>query len=82
MMKLQGMTKFKQGLEFGLKSSRLHACWVQQRNWVLIIIGIATLALEIWMIVEALLLWPKVRGVLEEQLPGAVQTAQVGGMNC
>lgn len=39
-------------------------------QWVLIGIALATVALEIWMIAEALLLFPKVRGVLEEQLPG------------
>ena len=40
----------------------LHA---QVKNWPLIIIGISTLVLEAWMIVEALLLLPVVRGVLE-----------------
>ncbi|MFW5722748.1 MAG: FAD-dependent oxidoreductase, partial [Desulfohalobiaceae bacterium] len=39
-------------------------------NWVLIAIATATLALEAWMIVEAVLLFPRVRGVLEEALPG------------
>ncbi len=37
-------------------------------TWVLVFIGVATIALEIWMIVEALIAWPKVNGVLEEQL--------------
>ena len=46
------------------------ASWIHDRRWILLFIGIATLALEIWMIVEALLLWPKVRGVLEQQLGG------------
>jgi len=40
----------------------LHA---EIKNWPLIIIGISTLVLEAWMIVEALLLLPVVRGVLE-----------------
>ncbi len=39
------------------------------KNWVVIIIGAATLALEVWMIIEAALLWPRVRGVMEERLP-------------
>ena len=34
-------------------------------NWVVIVIGVATLILEGWMIVEAALLWPKVANVLE-----------------
>ena len=38
-------------------------------KWALVIIGFATMALEAWMIVEALLLWPKVRGKLEAALP-------------
>lgn len=38
----------------------------EPRNWVVIIVGIATLILELWMVVEAILLWPRVRGILEE----------------
>lgn len=40
-----------------------------QRNWPVILIGIVTLALEAWMIVEAFLLWPQAKGILEEELP-------------
>ena len=35
-------------------------------NWVLIIVALATLALELWMIIEAVLLWPRVNGRLED----------------
>ncbi len=38
-------------------------------NWIVIFVAGATLALESWMIVEAILLWPKVRGQLEAALP-------------
>jgi len=38
-------------------------------NWPVIIIAVLTMALEVWMIVEAVLLWPKVRGKLEAALP-------------
>ena len=31
-------------------------------NWMLIVMAVATLVLEAWMIVEAVLLWPRVRG--------------------
>jgi len=41
----------------------------EARNWPLIVMGAATLALEAWMIVEAVLLWPRVRGILETALP-------------
>ena len=44
-------------------------------NWSLIIIAISTLVLEAWMIVEALLLWPKVKGVLEAPLPEVAMTS-------
>ncbi|MEM0915742.1 MAG: carbon starvation protein A, partial [Planctomycetota bacterium] len=42
--------------------------WVfsDEPNWPLIAIALATLALEGWMIVEAVLMWPRVKGVLEE----------------
>jgi len=38
-------------------------------NWVLIIVAIATLILELWMIVEAIILWPRVRGQMESSRP-------------
>ena len=50
-------------------------------NYTVITIGAATLALEIWMILEAILLWPRVRGILEPQLPRAL-TTDSEGMNC
>jgi carbon starvation protein len=45
--------------------------WLFQENpnWVLIIVALVTLALETWMIVEAIILWPNVRGRLEAALP-------------
>jgi len=39
--------------------------WLARREWVLVFVGVATMALEAWMIVEAVLLLPKVRGVVE-----------------
>jgi len=44
--------------------------WVEDGNVVLLTIGVATLALEAWMLVEAVKLWPKAKGVLETQPPG------------
>lgn len=45
--------------------------WIgaERPNYLLIFVAIATLALEAWMIVEAALLWPRAKGVLEETLP-------------
>jgi carbon starvation protein len=43
--------------------------WWQQKNFLLAGIGIVSILLEVWMIVEALLLLPKTRGVLETPAP-------------
>ncbi len=43
--------------------------WWPQRNYLLLSIGLATLLLQLWMIVEAILAWPRAKGVLEEMLP-------------
>ena len=52
-------------------------------NWVLIIVAIATLALEVWMIVEAVILWPKVRGRVEASLhPVPAVAVNEGGRSC
>ncbi|MEE9130570.1 MAG: carbon starvation protein A [Phycisphaerales bacterium] len=65
--------------------------WIQSDapNWPVIVIAAATLALEVWMIVEALLLWPKVRGKLEAALPPlgvdpvlATNPGSEGGRSC
>ncbi len=52
------------------------AMLVQLRHWsqgdnpslALIVVAIATLALEAWMVIEAVLLWPRIKGVLEPSL--------------
>jgi carbon starvation protein len=41
--------------------------WLSQGDWVLAGFAIVTLAVEIWMICEAVLVWPKIKGVLEEK---------------
>jgi carbon starvation protein len=38
-------------------------------NWLLVAVAILTIALEAWMLLEAALLWPRVRGRLEVELP-------------
>ncbi|NNE00137.1 MAG: hypothetical protein HKN47_22690, partial [Pirellulaceae bacterium] len=54
--------------------------WIDadQPNWVAIVIGVSTLVLEAWMLVEALVLWPKVRGVVEVVPAKAGQAGQAG----
>ena len=39
-------------------------------NWVAIGVGISTLALEAWMLIEAAILWPKVKGIIEVATAG------------
>jgi carbon starvation protein len=43
--------------------------WLDTGDSLLLVFGAATLLVQSWMMVEGILLWPKVRGVLEEQLP-------------
>ena len=47
-------------------------------NWVVIGVGIATLMLEAWMLVEAAILWPKVKGIAEAPA-GPVAAAGTNG---
>ncbi len=48
-------------------------------NWPLALIGIASIAIEIWMIVEALMVWPRVRGVIEGGATDAAQERERAG---
>ena len=41
---------------------------IETGNWTLSTFGLATMALEIWMIIEAIVAWPNARGELETQL--------------
>jgi carbon starvation protein len=43
--------------------------WTMEQNWHLFVFGCVILGLQGWMILEGLLIWPKARGVLEEELP-------------
>jgi carbon starvation protein len=39
--------------------------WIATGQWHLVAIGLTTILLEIWMIVEALLAWKRCKGVME-----------------
>ena len=59
--------------------------YLAQGKWVLTAFGLATIALELWMIFEALAAWPKARGVIEEQLeplPSSASYEGEGGRSC
>ena len=43
--------------------------WYFSESYLLFGVGAVTLLLQVWMVVEALLVWPRSRGVLEEALP-------------
>lgn len=61
-------------------------------NWMLIFVAAATLLLEAWMLIEAFLMWPRAKGVLEEALPplraplrgtaALAETRSEGGRSC
>jgi len=51
--------------------------WVSSGRWTLVSIGLATVALEIWMIVEAVLLFPRARGVIEAGAQDALTAGSV-----
>ena len=39
--------------------------WLGQGNWLLVGVALFTVALEVWMIIEAINLFPRARGVIE-----------------
>lgn len=57
--------------------------WLAQKNYLLLSIGGVVLALQIWMIIEGVLIWRKAKGVLEEALPPLVAKPDLaGGRSC
>ncbi len=59
--------------------------WWPKPNYLLLSIGIATLLLQLWMVVEAILAWPRAKGVLEETLPplpSGSETSLAAGRSC
>lgn len=45
--------------------------WISQGKWTLVAIGLTTIVLEVWMIGEAALMFPRAKGVLERNAPDA-----------
>jgi carbon starvation protein len=46
-----------------------HNGWFLQKNYLLLGFGGVILLLQAWMVIEAVLIWPTAKGVLEEALP-------------
>ena len=55
--------------DLDIEGQRIGWIWSAGDHVLLVTIGIITLCLQFWIAVEAILLWPSVRGVLEEALP-------------
>ncbi|MCF7669887.1 MAG: carbon starvation protein A [Verrucomicrobia bacterium] len=51
--------------------------WLYGEKWVLVFIGTATIALEIWMVIEGLIMFPKAKGVIEEAINGEPEQLNV-----
>lgn len=51
---------------FNSESGWIHD-WENKK--LLTVVGVTTLALQVWMVVEAAVMWPKAKGVLEPSLP-------------
>jgi len=55
------------------------------RSWLLLCFGVTILGLQVWMVIEALIVLPKAKGVLEEALPPLpprTETQLAGGRSC
>lgn len=53
----------------------------QNSQFLLAILGLATIALQIWIIMEAKIAWPRARGVMED-LSGSTESLPEGGRSC
>jgi len=56
--------------------------WIAEGKWLLVTIGGATLALEVWMIVEAVRLFPRAKGVLEQPEVPKPSASETDGVAC
>lgn len=62
---------------------QLYYDFLPNEKWLLAGFGGLILALQLWMVVEAALVWPKARGILEEALPPLPSRAgMAGGRSC
>lgn len=43
--------------------------WLATEQYLLLSFGLVVMGLQVWMVIEAILIWPRARGVLEESLP-------------
>lgn len=55
--------------------------FIQKEQWLLAGLGIGTIALQLWIIFEAVVAWPRAKGVLESYTPGT-ESLPDGGRSC
>ena len=65
------------GIAMGIKVYE----FFQGSQVLLAVLGLATIALQLWIIVEAVAAWPRARGVLED-LSGSTESLPEGGRSC
>ena len=59
--------------------------WITNGKLLLSFIGLATLALEVWMMIEAFIAWPRAKGIIEAPLPPLPARSEPqgeGGRSC
>ncbi len=56
--------------------------WGWQTSHLLFAIGIAAVCLQVWMLIEAVSMWNKAKGVLEEKLPALPEKTAMEGRSC
>jgi carbon starvation protein len=61
--------------------------WWDKGQFLLVGVALFIFALEVWLIIEAFLIWPKAKGVLEAELPplpskNGKKVANEGGRSC
>ena len=61
--------------------------WLVRKDYLLLTIGLVVLCVQMWIVIEGLLVWRSARGMLEEKLPPLpkstlAQATADGGRSC
>ena len=65
----------------GVAMSMNVVTFLKGSQWLLAALGLATIALQLWIIFEAVAAWPRARGVMED-LSGSTESLPKGGRSC
>ena len=55
--------------------------FLPNEKWHLLAFGVVIMGLQAWTVVEAILIWPRAKGVLEDSLPPLPLSKPAGGVN-